>query len=283
MLRGSCLCRGVRYEISGPPDERPLRGLLGHRDARGARRLAGDGRRRVAGAALLPIRQLEQRRGEHARARRRGPRASRSPLRCARSRSRTARRSSRSGRRAPCTSRRGSRPEGRRMLGSPRSFAARSIASTTPASNTHGSSCSVGVTLTSQRRGGLARRGLDGVAEPLDRRGIGMAHVDREQDVARHRVGRVRRDEHAPDGEARDVGRIARELLQRVDDRDGVAHRVLAQPERRRAGVVGLAEDLDVEPAQALDAGDDADRSFPPSRAAVPARCAPRCTRPRAR
>jgi hypothetical protein len=28
---------------------------------------------------------------------------------------------------------------------------------------------------------------------------------------------------------------------------------------RRRAGVVGLAEDLDVEPAQALNAGDDPD------------------------
>ena len=89
---------------------------------------------------------------------------------------------------------------------------------------------------------------------------VGMAHVDGEDRLARHRVGRARTDIDAADGEAQHVVLVGRRLVHRLRDAKGGGKCILAGGARRRAGMRLLALGRDDVAAAALDGGDDADR-----------------------
>src|SRR5689334_3777577 len=101
----------------------------------------------------------------------------------------------------------------------------------------------------------LADLGLDGV----DDGGFRVADVDREPDLARDDVARRPGDADVADRDDGVRGVTARDLVHRGDGLGGRDQRVLARRHRGRAGVALLAGDRDIEPADALAAGDDAD------------------------
>ncbi len=110
---------------------------------------------------------------------------------------------------------------------------------------------------------------------------VEIAQIDREHDLPRDHVRRVRRDGHAPD--RRDLP--ARLAPDRVVHADGELrrgeHRVLPLVHRRRAGVVRDAGDRHLEPAESDDPLARRRSGVRPAPAGRPARCAARCSRRR--
>src|SRR5215831_6917506 len=87
-----------------------------------------------------------------------------------------------------------------------------------------------------------------------------MAEVDREEDLAGDRVARVRADLDKADRRAGEGRMSVADTVDRVDHAGGTDQRIASPRHRCRPGMRLLAGGVDVVPALALGAGDDADR-----------------------
>ena len=106
--------------------------------------------------------------------------------------------------------------------------------------------------------GDAARLRGDPVFHAIDHRGVGIAQVHGEKDLAGHHIGRAGLHFENADGADR-FRKLPRGPVDRLDHARGAEQRVMAARHRRRAGVGVLADDRHFVPAHGLHARDDAD------------------------
>ena len=86
-----------------------------------------------------------------------------------------------------------------------------------------------------------------------------MAHVKRDDNLLGHRVARAWLKANITKCDPRRWAGSLGNLIDCTDDGMHRAHRIAPARHRRRAGVNGIADQLDVIPAHSLHTGDDAD------------------------